>query len=94
VAGRREASRGQSKRWSEFPASCPNHPTKLKPVRLLISSCLLNLMGSNKCVNVIYVIEESKKRNPNFADLEKLSEMFPSKRLTYWPYLIVIYETG
>jgi len=51
-------------------------------------------MGSTKYVNVIYVVEESKKRNPNLADLEKLGEMFPPKRLTYWPYLIVKYETG
>ena len=45
-------------------------------------------------MNVIYVIEESKKHSPNLADLEKLSEMFPPKQLTYWPYLIVKYETG
>ena len=75
---------------------CPNHPVKLKPVRLLFGSCLLNFVGSTKCVNVTYVlvVEESKKRSPNLADLEKLSEMFPPKRLTYWPYLIVKYETA
>ena len=53
-----------------------------------------NFMGSTKYVNVIYVVEETKKRNPNLADLERLSEMFPPKRLTYWPYLIVKHETG
>jgi len=51
-------------------------------------------MGSTKYVKVIYVVEETKKRNPNLADLERLSEMFPPKRLTYWPYLIVKHETG
>jgi len=70
-------------------------PTRqAQTVRLLTNSCLLNFMGSTKYVNVIYVVEEIKRRNPNFADLEKLSEMFPPKRLTYWPYLIAIYETG
>jgi len=51
-------------------------------------------MGSTKYVNVIYVVEETNRRNPNLADLERLSEMFPPKRLTYWPYLIVKYETS
>ena len=91
--GRREVSE-DSLRGGLTPASCPNHPTKLKPVRFLINNRLLNFVGTTRCVNIIYVVEESKKRNPNLADLERLSEMFPPKRLTYWPYLIVKHETG
>jgi hypothetical protein len=72
----------------------PVRPARLKPVRLLISSLLLNFVGTTRCVNIIYVVEEVRKRNPNLAELERLSEMFPPRRLTYWPYFIVKYETS
>jgi hypothetical protein len=43
---------------------------------------------------VSFIIEDAKKRNPRLADLDKLAETFPPRRMTYWPYLIVEYRTG
>jgi hypothetical protein len=39
------------------------------------------------------VIKEAK-RNPQIQHLDRLAEMLPPKRMTYWPYLIAIYEVS
>ena len=33
-----------------------------------------------------------KNKNPNLSELDRLTEMFPPKRMVYWPYLVVEYE--
>jgi hypothetical protein len=33
------------------------------------------------------VLEEAKRRNPSLAHLDRLAELIPPKRMTYWPYL-------
>jgi len=39
------------------------------------------------------LIKETKK-NPDLSVLDRLADMFPPKRMTYWPYLIAIYEVS
>jgi hypothetical protein len=43
---------------------------------------------------VVSVVKDAKRRNPRLADLDRLAELFPPRRLTYWPYFIVRYSTG
>ena len=40
------------------------------------------------------VVEDAKRRNPRLADLDRLAEILPPRRMTYWPYFIVRYSTG
>jgi hypothetical protein len=34
------------------------------------------------------VLEEAKRRNPQLADLDRLAEVLPPRRMTYWPYFV------
>jgi len=44
-------------------------------------------------MSVDKLIKEAKK-NPDLSHLDRLNEMFPPRRMTYWPYLIVEYEVS
>ena len=33
------------------------------------------------------VIEDARRRNPNLADLDRLAEILPPRRMIPWPYI-------
>jgi|MonGeyMetagenome_1017769.scaffolds.fasta_scaffold639488_2 hypothetical protein len=37
---------------------------------------------------------KKERKNPDLSVLDRLNEMFPPRRMTYWPYLIAEYEVS
>jgi hypothetical protein len=37
---------------------------------------------------------ENAEKNPDLSVLDRLNEMFPPRRMAYWPYIIAIYEVS
>jgi hypothetical protein len=35
------------------------------------------------------VVEDARRRNPNLADLDRLAEILPPRRMIPWPYIAV-----
>jgi hypothetical protein len=61
----------------------------------VLKGFFVELRRSSRLVDyVVSVVEDAKRRNPRLADLDRLAELFPPRRLTYWPYFIVRYGTG
>jgi|ECHnycMinimDraft_1075156.scaffolds.fasta_scaffold16115_1 hypothetical protein len=40
------------------------------------------------------VVEDARRRNPSLADLDRLAEVLPPRRMTYWPYFIGEWSVG
>jgi hypothetical protein len=40
------------------------------------------------------VVENARRRNPSLADLDRLAEILPPRRMTYWPYFIREWNVG
>ncbi len=38
------------------------------------------------------VVEEARRRNPRLADLDRLAEIMPPRRMAYWPYLFGVWN--
>lgn len=43
---------------------------------------------------VMSVLEEARRRNPRLADLDRLAEVLPPRRMTRWPYLVGRWDVG
>ncbi len=37
---------------------------------------------------------EARRRGPNLADLDRLAEIMPPRRIAYWPYLFGVWNVG
>jgi hypothetical protein len=42
---------------------------------------------------VMSVLEEARRRNPGLVHLDRLAEVLPPRRMTYWPYLVGRWNT-
>jgi hypothetical protein len=40
------------------------------------------------------VVEDARRRNPSLADLDRLAEILPPRRMIYWPYFIGEWRVG
>jgi len=38
------------------------------------------------------VVEDARRRNPSLADLDRLAEVLPPRRMTYGPYFKILQE--
>ena len=40
------------------------------------------------------VVEDARRWNPRLVDLDRLAEILPPRRMTYWPYFIGEWSVG